>query len=85
MLWILGVASPHKMDGRILGEALRNPPFAAPEPREKTLSSTNADWHQFLKTVSVGDTDYLDEGNAQEAPRRISDGCKSGGKAATTP
>ena len=85
VLWILGVASPHKMDGRILGEALRNPPFPTPEPRGKTLRAANGDWHQYLKTVSVGETEYLDEGNAEEAPRRISDGCKSGGEAATTP
>jgi hypothetical protein len=52
------------MDGRILAEALRNPPFPAPEPREKTLRAANGEWHQYLKTVSVGDTEYLDEGNA---------------------
>lgn len=64
VLWILGLASPHRMDGRILVEALRNPPHPAPETHEKTLSSSNRDWHQYLKTVSVGDTEYLDEGNA---------------------
>lgn len=63
VLWILGVTPPHKMDGRILGEALRNPPFPAPEPREKILSSENGDWRQYLKTRSVGETEYLDEGN----------------------
>ena len=70
VLWILGVPSPHKMDGRILGEAFRTPPFPAPEVREKSLSAGNGDWQQYLKTSSVGETEYFDEGNSADTSER---------------
>lgn len=64
VLWILGVSPPHKMDGRILSEALRNPPFPVPEAQEKMTASDKGGWHQYLKTSSVEGTEYLDEGSA---------------------
>lgn len=70
-LWILGVAPSQKMDGRILGEALRTARFPVAEPREKFLesSSENGRWRQYLKISSVGDTEYLDQGNTGQAPQ----------------
>ncbi|MFA7343401.1 MAG: alkaline phosphatase family protein [Terrimicrobiaceae bacterium] len=68
VLWILGIPPAHKIDGRILVESLRNPPFPAGPVRENTLSSENGRWHQYLKTSSVGETQYLDEGNS--GPRK---------------
>ena len=62
VLWILGISPTQKMDGRILGEALRNPPFPTPESRETTSFSEQGAWRQSLKIRSVGETEYLDEG-----------------------
>ena len=61
-LWILGISPAQKMDGRILGEALVNPPFPTPKSREKTSVAEQGTWRQSLKIRSVGETDYLDEG-----------------------
>ena len=68
ILWILGLQPPQKMDGRILSEAVSG--FKAPKgkPAQKTIEAANANgsqhWRQYLKTSSVGDTIYFDEGNA---------------------
>jgi len=65
VLWILGVPPAQKMDGRILGEALVNYPHPVPAPVENVLkgASDESGWQQYLKTTSVGGTEYLDEGN----------------------
>ncbi|HZL77470.1 MAG TPA: alkaline phosphatase family protein, partial [Candidatus Limnocylindrales bacterium] len=65
--WILGLKPPQKMDGRILAEALVNPPTAAPKVKTKTLEAAHDaapfHWHQYLKESTVGSAVYFDEGN----------------------
>lgn len=63
VLWILGVPPAQKMDGRILGEALVSYPHPVPAPVEKVLTGATDGAGQYLKTTSVGGTEYLDEGN----------------------
>ena len=67
--WILGLKPTQKMDGRVLSEALVNPPSAAPKAKTKTLEATrdlaNVHWHQYLKQSMVGSTTYFDEGNGE--------------------
>jgi len=65
ILWILGVPPAQKMAGRGLGEALVNYPHPVPVPVENFLrgASDATGWQQYLKTTSVGGTEYLDEGN----------------------
>lgn len=68
ILWILGLQPPQKMDGRILSEALTGLKAPKGKPEQKTLEAANDSgslhWRQYLKTSSVGDTIYFDEGNA---------------------
>jgi predicted AlkP superfamily pyrophosphatase or phosphodiesterase len=68
ILWILGLQPPQKMDGRILSEAVNGLEAPKSKPEQKTLEaandSGNLHWRQYLKTSSVGDTIYFDEGNA---------------------
>jgi hypothetical protein len=66
ILQILGIKPEHKMDGRILSEAMT----AAKTPREpetKTIEATkqfrSGTWRQSLQVSRVGSTIYLDEGN----------------------
>lgn len=65
VLWILGVEPAQKMDGRVLGEAVVKYSLPVPAPVENVLKNTSGDgnWQQYLKTTSVGGTEYLDEGN----------------------
>lgn len=72
VLWILGVEPARKMDGRVLGEALRNNPLPAPKRAERTLTSASPEqggWRQYLKISSVDGTEYLEEGNSGEPPK----------------
>ena len=68
ILWILGLQPPQKMDGRILSEAVKGLKAPKGKPEQKTVEAANASgslhWRQYLKTSSVGDTIYFDEGNA---------------------
>jgi predicted AlkP superfamily pyrophosphatase or phosphodiesterase len=67
--WILGLKPTRKMDGRMLSEALVNPPFTAPKVKTKTLEAARdlaeVHWHQYLKQSSVGTTTYFDEGDGE--------------------
>jgi predicted AlkP superfamily pyrophosphatase or phosphodiesterase len=67
ILWILGLQPPQKMDGRILSEAMNGLKAPKNKPEQKTLEAANDSgslhWRQYLKTSSVGDTIYFDEGN----------------------
>lgn len=68
ILWILGIQPPAPQDGRVLAEALVNPPFpplTTSEPRrlEATADLPEGQWHQYLETRTVGRTVYLDQGN----------------------
>jgi arylsulfatase A-like enzyme len=69
ILWILGITPEMAMDGRVLVEALANPGQEAPKPVEKTLEAQRdlgiLSWHQSLKTVSMGNTVYYEEGNGE--------------------
>ncbi|MEI7729407.1 MAG: alkaline phosphatase family protein [Verrucomicrobiota bacterium] len=68
ILWILGIAPPQPLDGRVLHEALVNGDTKAPS--KATTKTLEADhdygwfrWHQYLKVSQVGNTVYFDEGN----------------------
>lgn len=67
--WILGVPPQPSFDGRILWEAIRyaQPPQPLPQPETKRLeaqaSVEGVTWKQYLQTVQMGSTTYLDEGN----------------------
>ena len=63
---ILGMKPPHKMDGRILSEAMTA--ATSSQNREtKTIEATKhfelGTWRQSLQISRVGSTIYLDEGN----------------------
>jgi arylsulfatase A-like enzyme len=66
--WILGLKPAQKMDGRVLSEALVNPPAAAPKAKTKILQVERdlgkVHWQQYLKQSTVGPATYFDEGNA---------------------
>ncbi len=65
ILHILGVASPEKMDGRVLSEAMIGGKARTSET--KTIVATRVlergRWRQYLKISIVGSTVYFDEGN----------------------
>lgn len=72
ILWILGIASPQPMDGRILSEAI--PGMNAPTNSEqKTIeASRNGETfhrHQYLRFSTVGKVIYFDEGNGNSVSR----------------
>jgi hypothetical protein len=73
---ILSIKPQHKMDGRILSEAMTGPrngglQFAEPaflsKPETKTIEATkhfqSGTWRQSLQMSRLGSTMYLDEGN----------------------
>lgn len=72
ILNLLGVASPHRMDGRVLSEALRSAPAQplAVESGtwESNRSANGQRRHQYLQWSKVNGTVYLDEGNADNPP-----------------
>ena len=66
VLHLLGLDSPHKMDGRVLAEALiggRSPSPASSETVEATRKFSVGEWRQYLRVSRVGEATYLDEGN----------------------
>ncbi len=69
ILWILGIAQPKPMDGRILGEALRTGVFSAPTARSQTVEAKNEStaihWRQHLTFTTIGHSIYFDEGNGE--------------------
>jgi hypothetical protein len=66
ILQILGLKPPHKMDGRILSEAMT---VAMPSQKAetRTIEATKhfeaGTWRQSLQISHAGSTTYLDEGN----------------------
>ena len=70
--WILGLQAPQPMDGRLLAEALLDPPAPPPQAEAKTLEASCASarfhWRQYLKIQTVGAEIYLDEGNGESNP-----------------
>jgi len=70
ILWILGIKSPQKMDGRILSEALtiRGPKLKSFEPRFLEAKSTGekTNWRQYLNFSEVNGVVYFDEGNGEQ-------------------
>jgi arylsulfatase A-like enzyme len=67
-LWILGVAQPGRMDGRILEEALAQGGPPPGQPQTSTLEASRdlgwLHWRQHLKYTIFNQRLYLDEGNA---------------------
>lgn len=63
VLHLLGISSQEKMDGRVLSEALVNPPVKNPAPETKTIEATTGRWRQYLRVTSFGGAIYFDEGN----------------------
>jgi arylsulfatase A-like enzyme len=66
ILHLLGLESPHKLDGRILFEAMTGdsaPLRAVTETLEVTRKFPSGQWRQHLHVSRVGETFYLDEGN----------------------
>ena len=66
VLHLLGLESPHKLDGRILFEAMTGdsaPLRAVTETLEVTRKFPFGQWRQHLHVSRVGETFYLDEGN----------------------
>jgi Type I phosphodiesterase / nucleotide pyrophosphatase len=68
ILRILGITSPHQLDGRILSEAMVIDPATGELKSEtKTVEATkdfsSGTWRQSLQISRVGSTIYLDEGN----------------------
>jgi arylsulfatase A-like enzyme len=69
ILSILGVDSRIPPDGRILSEAFIDGPKEVAKPSEKVMEAHRdlgfLRWHQFLKTTTVGNTVYYEEGNGE--------------------
>ena len=69
ILWIFGLASPKKMDGRILFEAMSSGKGELPMAKEEVLRASvqipGGTWNQYLKTEIVGRNVYIDEGNGE--------------------
>jgi hypothetical protein len=74
ILHVLGVASPERMDGRVLAEAMvpTATNIAPMEVRmlDASCDSSNSVWHQYLRVTQFGDTTYFDEGNGYTVPKR---------------
>ncbi|HLH54679.1 MAG TPA: alkaline phosphatase family protein [Verrucomicrobiae bacterium] len=69
ILWILGIAPETAGDGRVLYEALANAGQEPLKPVERTLEAHRdlgvLSWHQSLKTLSMGNAVYYEEGNGE--------------------
>ncbi len=68
VLRLLELEAPHKLDGRVLSEAMTgdstSPPLrAVTETREAVRKFPSGAWRQHLRTSRVGETTYIDEGN----------------------
>jgi arylsulfatase A-like enzyme len=73
ILWIMGVTPPHRLDGRVLHEALADTTGDAPRPLEKKIEATRDigffRWRQYLKFTEVDNAIYFDEGNGEAVLR----------------
>ena len=58
------------MDGRILQEALTVAPLPELVPVTKIIEATTPTWRQYLTITTLGESTYLDEGNASPIPQK---------------
>ena len=69
ILFILGAAAPVHLDGRVLVEALSGAQQESPKSDERLLEGHRdlgfLSWRQFLKSISVGNAVYFEEGNGE--------------------
>ncbi len=63
ILHLLGLKSPHSMDGRVLREALRTSPDDKPAEKETLLEARAGNWRQHLRLTTVEGVTYYLEGN----------------------
>jgi predicted AlkP superfamily pyrophosphatase or phosphodiesterase len=81
VLWLLGVQPRQKLSGRLLAEALADPPGPAPSRQSHRLEATyRADtfvWRQYLDCSTVEGTLYLDQGNGGQTPALTTTGGSS--------
>ncbi len=74
ILKILGIASPHPMDGRVLSEAMVKIDRQLLKPQTETVEATKSfssgTWRQVLHISRLGPTIYLDDGNGVFVPNR---------------
>lgn len=72
ILHLLGITPPEARDGRVLREALAGVEWAAPQPVTRTIEAKTVvggkTRRQYLKLTTLGDSTYLDEGNAATEP-----------------
>jgi arylsulfatase A-like enzyme len=73
VLWLLGIQPKQKLSGRVLSEALKGAPAAAPvvsrHQQEASYRGEQFVWHQYLSYCEVSGVRYFDEGNGQQAAR----------------
>jgi len=73
VLWLLGVETSNKMDGRVLHEALVSSNAPAPKVKQKKLEAARDvglfRWTQYLQVSEVDGTVYFDEGNGERRPK----------------
>ncbi len=69
LLWLMGIAPPKTLDGRVLREALVNggTPLSSANPgrRDARCVVANGVWEQYLKFTELNGVRYLDEGNGR--------------------
>jgi len=67
ILWILGIPPPHRMDGRVLTEALTIDGPRVGTPKTTRIEAKNVQekfiWRQYLKRTALNGVVYLDEAN----------------------
>ena len=67
VLWILGIAPPKPMDGRVLLEALTIGGAAAKSSEHHRIEAKQEEqgslWHQYLEITTVAGVEYIEEGN----------------------
>ncbi len=72
ILSILGVKPSHRMDGRVLAEALSTGGNASPKTSQERIETTveagGQHWRQYLKLSTVAGRVYFDEGNGEVTP-----------------
>jgi hypothetical protein len=69
ILNILGITQSHRMDGRVLSEAMTGENTKSAKPQTETIEATknfpSGRWRQTLHISRVGSTIYLDDGNGE--------------------
>ncbi|MEY2526441.1 MAG: hypothetical protein QOE73_1212 [Verrucomicrobiota bacterium] len=74
ILEILGINTTNAMDGRVLGEAMKNTEKQTSKAESETIEAakkfSTGTWRQTLKISRIRSTIYLDEGNGAFVPRK---------------